>query len=358
MNNTILPWTEKYRPSNLSEVILSQDLYNYFSNCIKHKMIPHMILHGPPGTGKTSVIRAIGRELFKEFYSERLIEFNASDERGIAAVRGRITKEAKLSINYKANPDTIPPFKIIVLDEADSMTDEAQDALRIIIEEYSLVTRFIFICNYPNKITPAIKSRCSIHDFKKLSDENMLKKINDIMIKENITLEENLIKTLLNVTNGDMRKSIVLLQKLKYVIEMKDVLNKKIDNMTGSEMRKLNKIIFANIDPELTEEDIYELMPTISPSKSKEILEFIINCTNIKESINYARDIIGLGYPVDDTIQKLIIYITNNKQVGDKIKSNIIKKSVEVLIKIKKGSDDTIQLIEMFNIIYTQTRNN
>ena len=132
--NTILPWTEKYRPKTLSDVILSEDLYTYFENCVKNRMISHMILYGPPGTGKTSVIKAIGHDLFGVHYKKRVIEFNASDDRGISAVRGIITKQAKISINDAGDCKDIPSFKIIVLDEADSMTDEAQDALRIIIE--------------------------------------------------------------------------------------------------------------------------------------------------------------------------------------------------------------------------------
>ena len=148
--NENLPWTEKFRPKKIDDLIQSPHLLEQLKNNIIKKEMPHYLFYGPPGTGKTSSAIVLARELFGNHFVDRTIEFNASDDRGIKAIRDKITVIAKNYVNEIKNDDgtLIPSFKIIILDEADSMTEEAQDALRIIIEKYSTVTRFIFICNY------------------------------------------------------------------------------------------------------------------------------------------------------------------------------------------------------------------
>ena len=194
-----LPWIEKYRPRKLEDMKQSQNLLDLFINSIKTGNMTHYLFYGPPGTGKTSAILAMGREIFKEHFSNRVIEFNASDDRGINAVREKISNEAKKYVTDIISQDgtKIPPYKIIILDEADSMTDEAQDALRVIIEQYSTVTRFCFICNYISKITDAIKSRCSAVYFKKLSNECMINKLNEISTKESMNLSGKILNTII-----------------------------------------------------------------------------------------------------------------------------------------------------------------
>nr|URM62118.1 ATPase family [Mimivirus sp.] len=218
-----VPWIEKYRPRKLKDFVQSQNLINLFKNSTAKGEMTHFLFYGPPGTGKTSVILAMGREIFKEHFTTRVIEFNASDDRGINAVREKITNEAKKFVTQIVKPDgtIIPSYKIIILDEADSMTDEAQDALRVIIEQYSTTTRFCFICNYISKITDAIKSRCTAIYFKKLDDECMIDKLKEISTKESMKLSDEILSTIIDVSNGDMRKAIMLLQNLKYLYSFK-----------------------------------------------------------------------------------------------------------------------------------------
>ena len=141
-----MQWVEKYRPNKLDDITTQHNIIQSLRNGIKTKNIPHLIFYGGSGCGKTSTIHALAKELFGDKYiSNRIIELNASDERGINVVREKIKLYAKQAVKLD---DNIPPWKIIILDEADTMTPDSQFALRRIIEEYSKVTRFCFICNY------------------------------------------------------------------------------------------------------------------------------------------------------------------------------------------------------------------
>ena len=153
MNNDKL-WVEKYRPDSLDEVSAQSNVIQSLRSAIKTKNIPHLIFFGPSGCGKTSTIIALAKDLFGvENYADRIIELNASDERGINIIRDKIKKYSKQSIKKL---DDAPPWKIIVLDEADTMTTDSQFALRQIMEKYSNITRFCIICNYYNKIIDPI----------------------------------------------------------------------------------------------------------------------------------------------------------------------------------------------------------
>ena len=138
-------WVEKNRPSKLEEICYQDNVKKGLYNFISNKNIPHLLFFGPSGCGKTSTIIAMAKQLFGKHYRDRIKELNASDERGINVVREKIKNYAQESINHDPN---LPPWKIIILDEADNMTSESQYALRRIMEEYSKVTRFCIICNY------------------------------------------------------------------------------------------------------------------------------------------------------------------------------------------------------------------
>lgn len=178
-----------------------------------------MLFYGPPGTGKTSTILALAKELYgPEMMKARVLELNASDERGISIVREKVKDFARMQLtNAPTTPGyrdrhPCPPFKIIILDEADSMTQDAQSALRRTMETYSKITRFCLICNYVTRIIDPLASRCSKFRFKSLDQGNAKKRIEEIAAKEGVALEEGVVEVLIKCAEGDLRKAITYLQ--------------------------------------------------------------------------------------------------------------------------------------------------
>lgn len=176
-----------------------------------------MLFYGPPGTGKTSTILALAKELYgPEMFRTRVLELNASDERGISIVREKVKDFARMQLSnppphYK-DKYPCPPYKIIILDEADSMTQDAQSALRRTMETYSRITRFCLICNYVTRIIDPLASRCSKFRFKTLDQGNAKKRLEDIAENEGVRLESHAVETLIKCSEGDLRKAITFLQ--------------------------------------------------------------------------------------------------------------------------------------------------
>ena len=176
-----------------------------------------MLFYGPPGTGKTSTILALAKELFgPEMFRTRVLELNASDERGISIVREKVKDFARMQLSnppphYK-DRYPCPPYKIIVLDEADSMTQDAQSALRRTMETYSKITRFCLICNYVTRIIDPLASRCSKFRFKMLDQGNAKKRLEDIAENENVKMQAGAVDALIKCSEGDLRKAITFLQ--------------------------------------------------------------------------------------------------------------------------------------------------
>ena len=176
-----------------------------------------MLFYGPPGTGKTSTILALAKELFgPDMFRTRVLELNASDERGISIVREKVKDFARMQLSnppphYK-DKYPCPPYKIIILDEADSMTQDAQSALRRTMETYSKITRFCLICNYVTRIIDPLASRCSKFRFKLLDQGNAQKRIEEIADNENVRMENGVVDALIKCSEGDLRKAITFLQ--------------------------------------------------------------------------------------------------------------------------------------------------
>ncbi|CAH2007592.1 unnamed protein product [Acanthoscelides obtectus] len=213
-----LPWVEKYRPSKLDELVSHEDIIKTINRFIKEDQFPHLLFYGPPGTGKTSTILACARQLYTPAqFSSMVLELNASDDRGIGIVRGQILTFASTRTIFKSG------FKIIILDEADAMTMDAQNALRRIIEKYTENIRFCIICNYMSKIIPALQSRCTRFRFGPLSPEQIMPRLEYVVEKEGVKITEDGKKALLTLANGDMRKVLNVLQSTwlayKYVNE-------------------------------------------------------------------------------------------------------------------------------------------
>uniref|UniRef100_A0A8D3DWA6 Activator 1 subunit 5 n=1 Tax=Scophthalmus maximus TaxID=52904 RepID=A0A8D3DWA6_SCOMX len=204
-----LPWVEKYRPQRLDDLISHKDILTTIQRFISEDKLPHLLFYGPPGTGKTSTILACARQLYgdKEFNS-MVLELNASDDRGIDVVRGPVLSFASTRTIFKKG------FKLVILDEADAMTQDAQNALRRVIEKFTENTRFCLICNYLSKIIPALQSRCTRFRFGPLSPDQMIPRLEHVIQQERwvIDVSPDGMKAIVTLSSGDMRRSLNILQ--------------------------------------------------------------------------------------------------------------------------------------------------
>lgn len=206
MESEFLPWTEKYRPRSLSQVVGQEETVKSLKAFVEAKNMPNMLFAGPPGIGKTTATLALAQDLYGKESGGSILELNASDERGIDVVRGKI-KDFARSV---ALGDV--PFKLIFLDEADALTPDAQHALRRTMEVYSSVTRFILSCNYSSKIIEPVQSRCAVFRFLPLTDAQVHKMLRHIAKKEGLEIDEKAEGAIAYVSGGDMRKAINALQ--------------------------------------------------------------------------------------------------------------------------------------------------
>src|ERR671931_911291 len=214
-SNTLsnLMWVEKYRPTKLDQIINQTEIVNGLSNLIKNSSeIPHLLFAGSAGIGKTTTALCIARELLGEDWRRDTLELNASDERGIKMVRERVKEFASVMKLATGDKKYDKPFRIIILDEADEMTPEAQTALRRIIEDSSKTTRFIIICNYLSKIIEPIQSRCVVFHFRRLVRQDVIGYLKTICEKEGVEFEERALSQIYDSTLGDLRHSINVLQ--------------------------------------------------------------------------------------------------------------------------------------------------
>ncbi len=228
-------WVEKYRPRSLDEMVDQEEIVNRLKEFVRDKNLPHLLFVGPPGTGKTTAALCLAHDLYGDAWRDNILELNASDERGIDIIRSRIKEYAR----------TVPlsdiPFKLIILDEADNMTGDAQQALRRTMELYSRTARFILIANYGSKIIEPIQSRCAIFRFQPLPKERVLERLKYIADKENVKITEDGLEAIYEESEGDLRKAINTLQSASAIGEVvnADTVYKALGKVTPGEVREM-----------------------------------------------------------------------------------------------------------------------
>ena len=300
-------WAEKYRPRKLSEMINQKHIVERLKTFVKERNIPHMIFAGPPGSGKTTASLCIAYELFGDNWRTNFLETNASDERGIQIVRGKVKDFART----KAIGDV--PFKIIYLDECDALTREAQQALRRTMENFTQTTRFILSCNYSSKIIDPIQSRCAIFKFKPLEKKDIFEIVENIEKKENINADNKAKDALFDVSEGDVRRVENILQSC------------------------------AAISNKITDESVYSLASVAKPKEIKKILEFALE-NKFTEARNELLNVMlnyGLsGLDVIKQVQKEIL----NLNLDGRKRMKIVEQCGEAEFRMSEGSDEYIQL--------------
>lgn len=209
-------WTEKYRPKKLKEIIGQKPITDRLQKFLKERDLPHLLFAGPAGTGKTTAIIAFANELYGDQFAGNFLELNASDARGIDVIRDRVKSFAR------TRPLGDAPYKIISLDEADSLTRDAQHALRRTMERYVTSCRFCLIVNYSSRIIEPIQSRCAIFRFPRLNEKELTKRINHIAKEEQVELSSEGLQAILYVSGGDLRRAINVLQAASVIEKQVD----------------------------------------------------------------------------------------------------------------------------------------
>ena len=300
-------WTEKYRPTNFSDMKGQKEIVRRVKAFVEQKNMPHMMFSGPAGVGKTTLALIVAKQLFKSAWHENLLELNASDERGIDIVRSKVKDFART----RAIGDV--PFKIIYLDECDALTKEAQQALRRTMENYTQTCRFILSCNYSSKIIDPIQSRCAIFKFRPLEKSDIKSIIDHIAKEEKLKIEQKAEDALYEISEGDCRRVENILQSC------------------------------AALDSKVTEDMIFSLASVARPKELKEVLELAI-CNKFIDARKKILDIMlnyGLsGLDIIKQIQKEIWDL----DIDNRSKVILVDKCGEIEFRMTEGSDEYLQL--------------
>ena len=302
-------WAEKYRPQTLDEIANQKEIVTRFKTFVEEKNLPHLLLVGPAGVGKTTSILALARDLYGPGYRNFILELNASDERGIGIIREKVKNFARTAAI--ASPVS---FKILIMDEADHLTSDAQHALRRTMEIYTRTCRFCLIGNYSENIIDPIQSRCSVFRFSPLEEPDLKNYIQGIADKENLDIVEEGLDAIYQAAKGDVRKSINLLQAAA-------ANQKLIDDVA-----------------------VYNLLGNVSPEKVRDMLQVALD-GQFLESRELLRELlIDQGLAPDDIIRNIYREIMRHSSLTEQMKVKLSDTIGEVDFRLTQGSRAEIQL--------------
>ncbi|MFO8077589.1 MAG: replication factor C small subunit [Thermoplasmatota archaeon] len=300
-------WIEKYRPKTLADVAGQIHIIERLQAYVKRKNVPHLIFAGPAGTGKTTSALALSKELFGETWRQNFSELNASDERGIGIIRGKIKNFARTA------PIGNNPFKIIFLDEADSLTSDAQAALRRTIEKYTHICRFVLSVNYSSKIIEPIQSRCTVFRFRPLNAADVKKYMRWIAKKEKLEITPDGLEALIFVSQGDLRKAINVLQ------------------------------VGASVSDTITAELLYETSATAKPGDVQQLITTALSGDFMAARKQLYDLLIEYGLSGEDIIKQIHRSIYD-LSIPDVNKIKLIDYTGEIEFRLTEGSNEHIQL--------------
>ncbi|KAL4279720.1 hypothetical protein GQ457_03G032440 [Hibiscus cannabinus] len=315
------PWVEKYRPQSLADVAAHRDIVDTIDRLTSENRLPHLLLYGPPGTGKTSTILAVARKLYGAQYHNMILELNASDDRGIDVVRQQIQDFASTqSFSFGAKSSV----KLILLDEADAMTKDAQFALRRVIEKYTKNTRFALICNHVNKIIPALQSRCTRFRFAPLDPIHVTERLKHVIEAEGLDVTDSGLAALVRLSNGDMRKALNILQSTHMASQK--ITEEAVYLCTGNPLPKdIEQISFW-----LLNESFAESFTRVSEMKSRKGLALI------------------------DIVREVTMFVFKIKMPSD-VRVQLINDLADIEYRLSFGCNDKLQLGSLI-ATFTQAR--
>lgn len=348
------------RPKSLDDVASQDHTVDVLRRTLQSANLPHMLFYGPPGTGKTSTVLALAKQLYgPELIRTRVLELNASDERGISIVREKVKDFARMQLsNPPAGPAGLeyrkkypcPPYKIIILDEADSMTQDAQSALRRTMETYSTITRFCLICNYVTRIIDPLASRCSKFRFKSLDGTNAKQRLEHIAALENVPLEPGAVDTLIKCAEGDLRKAITFLQSAARLAAATQP-NSAPDNDDDDDdhmhldqdpastharavtVRSIEEI--AGVIPDST---IARLFKAVQPTSSGAIYDAVSRVVT---------DLVADGWSATQVLTQLYDRIVMDDSIENAKKNRIVLSFSETDKRLVDGSDEHLSILDL-----------